>query len=80
MFLKTLQRSVTLLKTLELKLARPSGATHHFKRGLDLFPAIDHILAGPEIRFTGPVKVWRMQYDGVWPSDHYPISIEVRIH
>ena len=69
-------KALSILKDAGLQLAKPSGSTHNFNLGLNIFPAIDHMLAGPEIIFNGPVKVWRNQYDGIWPSDHYPISIE----
>jgi endonuclease/exonuclease/phosphatase family metal-dependent hydrolase len=71
--------TMSILKDAGLQLAKPSGSTHHFNLGLNLLPAIDHMLASLEITFNGPVKVWRNQYDGVWPSDHYPISVEVHI-
>lgn len=72
-------RVIDILEDAGLQLAEPSGSTHHFNMGLNLLPAIDHMLASPEMTFRGPVKVWRTPYDGVWPSDHYAISVEVHI-
>ena len=71
--------TMRILKEAGLHLAKPAGSTNHFNLGLNLLPAIDHMLASPEVIFSGPVKIWRNQYNGVWPSDHYPISIEVDI-
>ncbi|SHJ19673.1 endonuclease/exonuclease/phosphatase family protein [Wenxinia saemankumensis] len=52
------------------------GATFHFDRGLNLFGAIDHVgLRGAEA--LGPPMVLRESYDGVWPSDHYPVALDV---
>ncbi|SNR61121.1 endonuclease/exonuclease/phosphatase family protein [Puniceibacterium sediminis] len=49
------------------------GATYHFDRGFNLFGAIDHIGATPDIRPVGQPVVLRRQFDGEWPSDHYPV-------
>jgi endonuclease/exonuclease/phosphatase family metal-dependent hydrolase len=60
--------------------ALPSGrsSTFHFNRGLHLFPAIDHVLA--QSGFTvSSISVVRRQYDGVWPSDHYPVAARVQL-
>ncbi|MEL6582358.1 MAG: endonuclease/exonuclease/phosphatase family protein [Pseudomonadota bacterium] len=52
------------------------GATYHFNRGLNLFGAIDHIGVSEGLS-GGQVHVLRKRYDGVFPSDHYPISADV---
>ncbi|WP_424969815.1 endonuclease/exonuclease/phosphatase family protein [Dinoroseobacter sp. S76] len=53
------------------------GATYHFNRGLNLFGAIDHIaLAGP-IAALGPPVVLRQQFEGEWPTDHYPLVADL---
>ena len=55
------------------------GATFHFNRGLNLFGAIDHIgLAGPVAPLSDPV-VLRRRVDGRWPSDHYPVVLDVTL-
>jgi len=68
-----------ILKEAGLELAEPSGSTHHFNRGLNLLPAIDHVFGSPEITFEAPIKIWRNKFNGVWPSDHYSISVEVHL-
>jgi endonuclease/exonuclease/phosphatase family metal-dependent hydrolase len=55
----------------------PGGATYHFHRGLDLLPAIDHVLASPELEILN-TTVDRRRYDGIWPSDHYLLAGEIR--
>ena len=54
------------------------GATFHFNRGLNLFGAIDHIgVAGPIA--TGPTTVVRDQFGGRWPTDHYPVLVDLTL-
>ncbi len=49
------------------------GSTYHFDRGINLFGAIDHLGATPNIRQLGEPVVLRRQFAGEWPSDHYPV-------
>jgi len=49
------------------------GSTFHFNRGLNLFPAIDHIGRTAGITPVGPSFSVRGQFDGEWPTDHYPV-------
>ncbi len=49
------------------------GATFHLNRGLNLLFPIDHIGATPDLAPIGPPAVLRLRFDGVWPSDHYPV-------
>jgi len=44
------------LKDAGLKLARPSGPTFHFSRGIELLPAIDHVLFTDELDQIGALK------------------------
>ena len=54
------------------------GATFHFNRGLNLFGAIDHIgIAGPIA--AGPTTVVRDQFGGRWPTDHYPVLVDLTL-
>ncbi|WP_424976306.1 endonuclease/exonuclease/phosphatase family protein [Dinoroseobacter sp. S124A] len=56
-----------------------AGATYHFNRGLNLFGAIDHIaLAGP-VAALGPPVVLRQQFEGEWPTDHYPLVADLAL-
>ena len=59
-----------------LFIAPPQGATFHFNVGLDLLPAIDHVLAGRGLA-PGPAEVARKKYDRIWPSDHYPVFVDL---
>lgn len=53
------------------------GATYHFDRGLNLFGAIDHVGLGPGLRALRPAAVFRERLGPVWPSDHYPVVVDV---
>jgi endonuclease/exonuclease/phosphatase family metal-dependent hydrolase len=53
-------------------------ATFHFALGIGLWPAIDHILHGPGIERVGQASIHRDRFDGVYPSDHYPVSADYR--
>ena len=55
------------------------GATVHFDRGLNLFGAIDHVGLGPGIAPAGDPAVLRQRFEGSWPSDHYPVVLDVRL-
>lgn len=54
-----------------------AGSTYHFDRGLNLFGAIDHIGATPDVAAAGPPVVLRRRFGGVWPSDHYPVFADL---
>ncbi|WP_375279846.1 endonuclease/exonuclease/phosphatase family protein [Pseudooctadecabacter sp.] len=49
------------------------GSTYHFNRGLNLFPAIDHIGGTGGIAPVGDVFSIRGRFEGEWPTDHYPV-------
>lgn len=49
------------------------GSSYHFNRGLNLFPAIDHIGATGGITPVGETFSVRGKFDGEWPTDHYPV-------
>ena len=53
------------------------GSTYHFNRGLNLFGAIDHIALSDGMRAVGAPYVLRQKFDGVWPSDHYPVIADI---
>ena len=55
------------------------GATYHLNRGLNLFGAIDHIGLAGQIESFGDPIVLRKKFDGEWPTDHYPVILDVRI-
>jgi endonuclease/exonuclease/phosphatase family metal-dependent hydrolase len=71
-------KTVDILKQAGLDLRPVKGSTYHLNHGINLFGAIDHVLhdcstAMPE----RPVAI-RQRFDGVWPSDHYPILAQIR--
>ena len=65
------------LKKIPLKLAKPAGATFHFNRGLNLIPAIDHVFYSDHFTQQGKITLLREKYDDVWPTDHYPVTVEL---
>lgn len=70
----------SLHKSLEsagLRFVPVAGATYHFDRGLNLFGAIDHIGFSEEISAFGPPVVYRRKLGEVWPTDHYPVVVDV---
>lgn len=65
------------LKSIPLTLAKPAGSTFHFNRGLNLLPAIDHVFFSEHFTQQGKTQRLRERYDGIWPTDHYPVTVEV---
>jgi len=55
------------------------GATFHFNRGLNLFGAIDHLGGTNGIQPLGETFSLRGQFDGEWPTDHYPVIGNFRL-
>ncbi|AKS47023.1 Metal-dependent hydrolase, endonuclease/exonuclease/phosphatase family [Octadecabacter temperatus] len=49
------------------------GSSFHFNRGLNLFPAIDHIGGINGVESVGETFSVRGRFDGEWPTDHYPV-------
>ena len=58
-----------------LNVADTRGSTYHFYRGIRFMPAIDHVLYSDELTHRR-TDVIRSRYDGVWPSDHYPVAVD----
>ncbi|MEX0624338.1 endonuclease/exonuclease/phosphatase family protein [Saccharospirillum sp.] len=65
------------LKKQGLDLVRPAGSTFHFNRGWNLIPAIDHILVTPALTPVGRLQRFDDAYQGIYPSDHYPVLVEL---
>lgn len=65
------------LKSIPLQFVPDAGTTFHFNRGVNLTPAIDHILHTPQFTPTGKVTVWRKKYEDKWPGDHYPVTADL---
>jgi endonuclease/exonuclease/phosphatase family metal-dependent hydrolase len=70
-------RPVQIVRRAGMRVAPPRGSTFHHYRGLHLLPAIDHLLFTPPF-FHLRTGVLRGRYDGVWPSDHYPVLFGLR--
>jgi endonuclease/exonuclease/phosphatase family metal-dependent hydrolase len=67
-------RPLRIVAASGLTLAPRDGGTFHFNRGIRLMPAIDHILYSKDfVHFE--TKTFRQRYEGVWPSDHYPVLV-----
>lgn len=69
-------KEIRLLEALGLKVVPPRWATNRVL-GMHLLPAIEHILICEEFKPKSDIKVWRNRYDGVFPADHYPISVKL---
>jgi endonuclease/exonuclease/phosphatase family metal-dependent hydrolase len=54
-----------------------AASYHGFTGGLD-GDKIDYIFCGPELQVVGS-SIWRNQYDGHWPSDHFPVVADLRL-
>ena len=68
---------VAILRGAGLAVPFVPGATYHFGRGVNLLGAIDHIAHGPTLAPLGPPIVLRQQFEGVWPSDHHPVMLDL---
>lgn len=68
-----------ILGDLGLRYVPVQGATFHFNRGLNLFGAIDHIGYVGAVQLVAGPFVLRDRFDGVWPSDHYPLLADFRL-
>ncbi len=71
-------RTLRILRDRGLQVADTTGSTVHFYRGINLVPAIDHVLysGGFAHRET---RVLRKRFDGAWPSDHYPLFVTLTL-
>ena len=71
-------RTLAILEAAGLRFPRVPGATYHADRGLNLFGAIDHVGLGPGLEAAGAPMVLRRRFGGAWPSDHYPVALDLR--
>ena len=69
-------KTIDILKQAGLTLADRDGSTFHFNKGLNLFPAIDHVLFSG-FRQQGETLTLNKRFHGIWPSDHHPIRVEL---
>ncbi|MEM8536888.1 MAG: endonuclease/exonuclease/phosphatase family protein [Pseudomonadota bacterium] len=72
-------RVVDILAETGLSFAPVQGSTFHFNRGINLFGAIDHIASIGDASLVGDPVVLRRQFDGEWPTDHYPVIADYRL-
>lgn len=72
-------KTIDILKESGLALADRDGSTFHFNKGLNLFPAIDHVLFSG-FQQKGDTLTLNKKYDGVWPSDHHPIRVDLSLN
>lgn len=71
--------TMQLLEQADVEFARVNGATYHLDRGLHLFGAIDHVGLSPNVQLSRGPWVDRRRFDGVRPSDHYPVVADVTL-
>ncbi len=69
-------KEIKILEETGLVVVEPSRSTNRIW-GLHLMPAIDHFIIDPRFETAGPIRVWRDKVNGQYPSDHYPISLEL---
>lgn len=61
-----------------LRFADVPGSTYHLDRGLNIFGAIDHIAVSDGAAFVAGPFVLRDKFGPVWPTDHYPVAVDLR--
>ena len=66
-------------EALGLTFPKPPGTTYHLGSGLHLFGAIDHIGVSDPTMLAGEVMVYNRKLGDVWPSDHHPVVLDLRI-
>jgi endonuclease/exonuclease/phosphatase family metal-dependent hydrolase len=72
-------RPVRIVAEAGLSIAETRGATYHFKRGIRIQPAIDHVLYS-EVFSHQSTRVIRDRVDGRWPSDHFPLFVTLSVN
>lgn len=72
-------RPVRVIANGGLTVAPIRGATFHLYRGLHLYGAIDHMAYSAGVRVARAPIVVRQQFEGGWPSDHYPVFMDVTL-
>ena len=68
-----------ILEAAGLTFAPVRASTYHANRGLHLFPAIDHIAYTSNVTHTKPPVVVQKKFLNAWPSDHYPVVVDVAL-
>ena len=70
---------VSTLEAAGLDFQPVSGATYHFNIGFDLIGAIDHLALSEGLNAVGEPVVVRRRFAGEWPSDHYPVVLDLQL-
>ncbi|MBB5720816.1 endonuclease/exonuclease/phosphatase family metal-dependent hydrolase [Loktanella ponticola] len=69
-------QTVEILQNAGVNFAPVTGTTYHLNHGINLFSAIDHIGVMGSPTVVGDPIVLRRQFDGEWPTDHYPVIVD----
>jgi endonuclease/exonuclease/phosphatase family metal-dependent hydrolase len=72
-------RELEILEQVGIDFVPVDGATYHFNRGINLFGAIDHIGFAGAVQTAGAPVVLRKQFAGEWPTDHYPVIVDLKL-
>jgi len=72
-------RAMEMFRAAGFSRAGAPGATFHFKSGLHLFGAIDHVLHDRSTEQAAPPVTWRGGVAERPPSDHYPVMADLRL-
>lgn len=72
-------RTLDIIEQTGIHFPPVQGATYHLNRGLNLFGAIDHIGLAGDAQPSGAPVVVRQQFGGEWPTDHYPVLLDVAL-
>lgn len=71
-------RPVRIVASAGLSIARTRGSTFHFDKGINIQPAIDHVLYSPPFEYRN-TRVIREKVEGHWASDHYPVFVTLSL-
>lgn len=72
-------RTLQIVEEKGVTFPKVQGSTYHLNRGLNLFGAIDHIGIAGDAEPVGEPIVLRQKFDGEWPTDHYPVILDVKL-
>jgi endonuclease/exonuclease/phosphatase family metal-dependent hydrolase len=72
-------RTLEVIEEVGVTFAPVRGATYHLNRGLNLFGAIDHIGWAGDVSMASAPIVVRRKFSGEWPTDHYPLVIDLEL-
>ena len=71
--------TMEILETAGYRFAPVDGATYHMNRGVNLFGAIDHIATIGAVEPANAPVIVQQKFAGDWPSDHYPVLMDLRL-